>query len=171
MRQFLHTPTPRMAGEMRSPSQQEPELHGAWEKGQGLQPRVAGAPTRNTELPTEWPATPCSGPSKPEHQDQQHAYEKQSSRGTEGLPPSLPAWKPAFWFPAQPASKHQAPQACFQSREEQETALLRPDTDEPSSDSHSIPEPTAHSRLCCSPLQCLPSHQARPETLQSQFRR
>lgn len=137
-------------------------------------PRAAGPGSRHSH--DECRAT-CRGASCPTPwsfkaiaSDQQHICKDQSGRGTQGLPPSLPTWTPAFWFPAWPASKLQAPQAHFQSQEEQQTAVLRPDTGEPSSDSHSIPEAVAHSRLCRSPLQCLLSHQARPGTLQSQFR-
>lgn len=69
-----------------------------------------------------------------------------------GTPTSLPSWKPAFQFPAQPASKLEAPQVHFQSQEEEQTALLRSDIAKPSSDSFSISEAIAHSRLCHSLL-------------------
>lgn len=90
-RQLLHTPTPHMAGEMRTPSQQEPELYRAWGRGSGLQSQAAEAPTMKAELPSERSAAPRCSPSKLERQDQQHACEDQGGRGTQGSLPSLPA--------------------------------------------------------------------------------
>lgn len=93
-----------------------------------------------------------------------HLLRAKRQRDT-GTPTSLPAWKPVFQFPAQPANKLEAPQVHFQSQEEEQTALLRSDIAKPSSDSFSISEAMAHSRLCYSlspPPPTIPKDPAEP---------
>lgn len=96
-----------------------------------------------------------------------HLLRSKLQRDT-GTPTSLPSWKPAFQFPAQPASKLEAPHIHFQRQEEEQRALLRSDIAKPSSDSFSISE--AHGPFPVPPHQHLLSYHERAETRHSQFR-